>query len=124
MKRKLTVIVAALLCVLMAVPFAMMTSVADTVEVPAEPTYTGTDVHYVAYDSNARAGITISATTDGGDTASNPYKTNASGAWSNFFSTGKGKNGGTIVIVGKGFFNADYTIPATTTPVVFTSTYG
>ncbi len=124
MKRKLTVIVAALLCVLMAVPFAMMTSVADAVTVPTEPAYTGTDVHYVAYDSNARAGITISATTDGGDTASNPYKTNASGAWSNFFSTGKGKNGGTIVIVGKGFFSADYTIPATTNPVVFTSTYG
>ena len=125
MKRKLTVIVAALLCVLMAVPFAMMTSVADAVTVPTEPAYTGQTVHYVSFNSSVRSDLdfTINATTDGGDTASNPYKTNASGAWSNFFRTGKGKNGGTIVIVGKGLISESYTIPATTNPIVFTSKF-
>ncbi|MEE1356212.1 MAG: hypothetical protein UHG68_01460, partial [Clostridia bacterium] len=125
MKRKLTVIVAALLCVLMAVPFAMMTSVADAVTVPTEPAYTGQTVHYVSYDNkNAIEGDTINATTDGGDTADNPYSTN-DGKWAGFFGDdGKGKGGGTIVIVGKGNFAADFTIPATTEPIVFTSYYG
>ena len=125
MKRKLTVVMAALLCVLMAVPFAMMTSVADAVTVPTEPAYTGQTVHYVSYDSGVRSGLpfTINATTDGGDTASNPYSTK-DGTWANFFgNNGKGKDGGTIVIVGKGHIGADLNIPATTNPIVFTSKF-
>ena len=125
MKRKLTVIVAALLCVLMAVPFAMMTSVADAVTVPTEPAYTGQTVHYVSFNSGVRSGLpfTINATTDGGDSASNPYSTK-DGTWASFFgNNGKGKDGGTIVIVGKGYLGADLNIPATTNPIVFTSKF-
>ena len=46
MKKTLTVIIAAVLCVLMALPFAMMTS-ADTIDL-TEPTYTGSKLVYVA----------------------------------------------------------------------------
>ncbi len=123
MKRKLTVIVAALLCVLMAVPFAMMTSVADTVEVPAEPTYTGNTVIYVAHDTKSKfTNPLINPTEDGGDTEQNPYKTSVKNGWKNLME-GKAKDGGTIVIVGKGYIGANFAIPKTTAPIVFTSNY-
>ena len=118
MKRKLTVIVAALLCVLMAVPFAMMTSVADAVTVPPEPTATNNKVVYTAFGTNLTLGITPSVS--GGATADNPFKTNPTTAWGTLFS-GAAKDGGTIVMVGKAYFGTDYTIPATTAPLVITS---
>ena len=141
MKKTLTVIIAAVLCVLMALPFAMMTS-ADTIDL-TRPVASGTDKVYVAYGTIA--GVTTVSYT-GGNTADAAYpllkdtKNNNGGGWGELFATNttlhanrpttvQGNTdftgGGTVVIVGKGALtSASYTFPATTAPLVFTGKDG
>ena len=122
MKKTLTVIIAAVLCVLMALPFAMMTS-ADTLDL-TEPTYTGTNVVYVSFDNNSKEGIdNPTASPNGGSSPTQTLKVNSSAAWNDPLTTGSLKDGGKVVIVGKTMFGEDVTIPATTNPLVFTSKY-
>ena len=64
MKKTLTVILATVLCVLMALPFAMMTSADVTVTVPTRPTASATaDKVYISFDSVA--GVTAASGTGG-----------------------------------------------------------
>ncbi len=129
MKRNLIIITAALLCVLMAVPFAMMTS-AD-VTVPAEPQATGTATVYVAHKEIVEGGSDVTSLT-GGDTPDVPFRTAKFAYSEELFSTGKGANGGNIVAVGKYLidppqkapYNNVGTIPATTHPIVITAVDG
>ncbi|MEE1357703.1 MAG: hypothetical protein UHG68_09105, partial [Clostridia bacterium] len=88
------------------------------IEVPAKPTSKNDTVVYTAFGTNLTLGFTPSES--GGATADNPFKTNPTTAWGTLFS-GAAKDGGTIVMVGKAYFGTDYTIPATTAPLVITS---
>ena len=111
-------IFAVILAALMVVPFGMLSVSADAASVPAEPTATSSNVVYIAYGTNLTLNITPSE--NGGATENDPYKTNNTTAWDPVFSD-KVKDGGTIVMVGKAYFHTDYTIPATTSPLVITS---
>ena len=117
MKKHLIVITAVILLVLMAVPFAMVTS-AD-VTLPAEPTVTNEKVVYIGHGGKGAADGSSDANylkTDGWDPVnyptSTPYMNDAI------------KNGGTIVVVGKGYVGAQCTIAASSSPVLFTAKYG
>ena len=122
MKRNFKSIVAVILCIVMTFPFSTMASAKVTL--PDVPTATSSNVVYVSYNTSAKDGITISSSTSaGGASPSSTYKVASADAWKSLTTTGLAKDGGTIVIVGKTYFNYDAEIAATTTPLVFTSTY-
>ncbi len=132
MKRLLALFLAFLL----ALPGGLITAMADVelvsdavqtenrertkIELPDEPIPTGTNKVYVAHDKNETG--EYKATVDGGATPQVPYRT-ASG-WLPLFTDGLVKDGGTIVIVGKGYFGGDISIPATSQPILFTAVDG
>ena len=106
----------------MTFPFSTMASAKVTL--PDVPTATSSNVVYVSYNTSAKDGITISSSTSaGGASPSSTYKVASADAWKSLTTTGLAKDGGTIVIVGKTYFNYDAEIAATTTPLLFTSTY-
>ncbi len=91
---------------------------------PVKPTSPSNNkVLYIANSSAAKPGVTIAPASTGGDTLEIPYAVGSAATWQNFFGTGKGKDGGTVVIVGKGYMSADTVLPATKQPVVFTGKY-
>ncbi len=94
---------------------------APTLELPARPT-APTNKIYVAFDANNDLGIT--ATASGGLSADAPYKTNTLATWTALWKKDFAKDGGVIVSVGKSYFGANYTIPKTTNPIVFTGVDG
>ena len=104
------------LVALMVIPFALLAS--SDVAVPAEPTLTSSKVVYAA-DSAVPSGVT--ASTSGGDTATNVLKTNDAATRTTLYGTTL-KDGGKVVFVGKGYMgNADITIPKSTSPIMFTA---
>ena len=110
MKKTLTVIIACVLCALMVLPFAMMTS-ADTLDL-TEPTVTATKKVYVSYGA-----------TGDGSSPDNLIKPSGWGSpngalWNTV------KDGGTLVAVGKMYFAATATFSATTSPVLITGVDG
>ena len=92
-----------------------------TMTLPDRPT-APTNKIYTAFDKNDTLGIT--ATADGGLSATAPYKTNLLSTWTALWKKDFAKDGGIFVSVGKTYFGASYTIPATTNPIVFTALDG
>ena len=135
MKKTLTVILAAVLCVLMALPFAMMTSADTTVDVPARPTANGTDKVYVSYNT-ANSSNGTGATNTGGNSPATAFKISQAGGWSILMGTNTAKKattvsgndtfaeGGSIIVVGKGAILADFEFPETTKTLVITAKDG
>lgn len=129
-KRILSIVLAAL----MVVPFGALSVSAAKVTVPAEPTATGTAVVYTAYDYDENKAYPKAATTNDGSALDKLYNTAAFSSWIGLTNDSKPelgaaaklKDGGYIVLVGKGYVslgtNWDYTgnIPATTKPIVIT----
>ncbi len=108
MKRLLAI----LLVVLMAMPFALLASAADAP--PAEPKVTATSKWYVSFSGKAEA--TAGATPDA------PLKTSGWNNGGNFETVTK--DGGTCIVVGKAYYGNSSTYGATTSPVLFTAVEG
>ncbi len=118
MKKRIFAII---LAALMIVPFGMLSVSADTVTVPAEPSVvSGTSTYYV--DWNLKG--TRTDGTQGDGTGASPENPSQGKDWGNkqTFAT-LVQGGGTVSIVGKCYVNARATMPATATPLLFTS-YG
>ena len=125
-------ILISILVILLALPFAVfaasnvtqVSAAAPSVVLPERPVApTGTKV-FVSFNNNAASGPnSVNASTDGGATAAAPYLTKTLADWTTLFG-GNLANGGTVVIVGKAYFGADYTIPKTNNPILFTSVDG
>ncbi len=116
MKKHLFVIVALTLLMLMVVPFAMVTS-AD-VTLPAEPTVTNDKVVYIGYGGKGNKTGADAANflpTDGWDPVNYP---NTSGTYPMHDAM---KDGGTMVVAGKGYVGSSSTLAATSSPVLFTA---
>lgn len=101
-------ILAFMLVAIMALPFGIMASAA---EVPTEPVATGTKVYTVAADKNPNPNYP--------DVTPDKFGSAAS-FWSSF-TTGSMKNGGTLVIIAKGYLKEDIILSKTAAPIVFTS---
>ena len=101
-------LLALILVALMALPFGIMASAA---EVPTEPVATGTKVYTVAADKNPNPNYP--------DVTPDKFGSAAS-FWSSF-TTGSMKNGGTLVIIAKGYLKEDIILSKTAAPIVFTS---
>ena len=116
MKKHLVVIVAITLLVLMAVPFAMVTS-ADVV-LPSEPTVTNKKVVYFGYGGKGDKSGTDAANfipTDGWDPVNYPKNPPV------YPMADALESGGTFVAAGKGYISTTCTVAATDTPVLFTA---
>lgn len=102
-------ILALILVALMALPFGIMASAA---EVPTEPVAVeGGKTFTVAADKNPNPNYP--------DVTPDKFGSAAS-FWSSF-TTGSMKNGGTLVIVAKGYLKEDIILSKTANPIVFTS---
>ena len=105
------------LVALMVIPFAMLAS--SDVPVPAEPTLTSSKVIYVA-DTAVPSGVTADTNEGAGDTSDHVLKIAVPATKTTLFGTTL-KDGGKVVFVGKGYMgNADLTVPASTSPIMFT----
>lgn len=92
-----------------------------TVTLPARPVAPANKI-YTAHDQNSTLGIT--ASTSGGQSATNPYKTSTVAYWDALWKKDFARDGGTLVVVGKAYFGKTATIPATTNPLMFTAVDG
>ena len=115
MKKRIFAII---LAALMVVPFGVISASADTITVPSEPSVVaGTGTYYVDWN---KKGATSGEEGDGtGIDAENPVQTKDWGKNGQFATYVQG--GGTVSIVGKCYVNARATMPATATPLLFTS---
>ncbi len=91
------------------------------IEVPERPTYTIDDRFYIAHDHNNDRDIQGSPT--GGKYPQVPYMT--SKGWGATVTPWLNEHdGGTLVVVGKGYIAANYAFPATSEPIVITAKDG
>ena len=119
-------ILALLLAAIVGIPFGIVPAFIETkaetsegITIPAEPVLTSTAKYYYCTDGTKPTGAVM------GD-GSSPLTPLPSSDWgSTTANMGKAmRDGGTFVCVGKGFIPSSVTIPATSSPVLFTAVDG